>query len=108
MFLPGDFAGACCVAPGTEKRTIAGFVLAAPGALRTMSGMANRIGLASSTTQGTGGWQGRGLGALIWLSVVLGACGKDESHSAPVSEPDTSETGDSTQRGSDAGVDSTA
>ena len=73
-----------------------------------MSGMANRMGLASSTSKGTGWWSGRGLAALIWLGPGLAACGKDAPH-PPVGEPDTggSATGDGSAE-PDAGMGSPA
>lgn len=72
-----------------------------------MSWMANRMGLASSTTQGTGWWDGRGVVVLLGLSLALAACAKDSSHSAP-GDPNTngSETGDGSSESSDAGVSS--
>src|SRR5262245_38643036 len=69
-----------------------------------MSGMANRIGLASSTSKGTRWWIGRGLAALLCFSSAFAACGKDSAHSP--GNPDDGETGDGSET-SDAGVDST-
>lgn len=83
-----------------------------------MSRMANPIGLASSTTQGTGWWNGgRGrrapllggallLSAALLPSAALSGCSKDSSHS-PVSEPGGSETGDGSGDPADAGAGST-
>ena len=74
-----------------------------------MGGMAKRIGLASSTAQGTGWWHGgRGLGVLLWVSGALAACGKDSSHAAPGPDTTGSQTADGNGDRADAGMDSTA